>query len=297
MLRAAALASLAISAALAVAGCDDEFAPSPSGATTATTRYSVTFAVSSNSGILGHLSFEARSLDGLGHWGRFGPGSGTSCNILVPAYSLNFDDTDDGRLVATVTEDALGWDTPTDVARCTFTRPIPGLRESDFQVTVTEASPPGMPDAQIGTTMEVSAIRQHAANPSPEDPVYDVTLSVVSESGPLGALQFDTLFLGTRGGWVGAGAGAACISRVDAQLYSVNDVGGGLLKAALVDLDGFPSPGPILTCMFKTGEALEPSSFEITTIDASPPGLEGLQIFPRMAVTEVIKLTSDEADD
>jgi hypothetical protein len=116
---------------------------------------------------------------------------------------------------------------------------------------------------------------------------YDVTVAVTSDSGVLGALQFDVTHLGSSGGFVGAGASVKCDPAVAVALTSFNDKGNGQLSAAFVDLQGFHTPTPVATCRFKTREQLSPQSFQVTAVDASAPGLEAANVLPTMAVTSV----------
>ena len=119
---------------------------------------------------------------------------------------------------------------------------------------------------------------------------YAIQVAVTSDSGTLGALQFDITHLGASGGFVGAGGSVDCAADVAAGLTSFNDRGAGRLSAAFVDLNGFSTPTAVATCRFKTREQLARGSFQVTTIDASPPGLGQVDIRPTMEVVDVYQV-------
>jgi hypothetical protein len=119
---------------------------------------------------------------------------------------------------------------------------------------------------------------------------YAVTVGVTSHSGVLGALQFDVTHLGSSGGFVGAGGSVDCNPDVDAALTSFNDRGNGRLSAAFVDLQGFQTPTAVATCRFKTREQLAPTSFQVTTTDASGPDLQSSKQLPTMEVLDVYQV-------
>jgi len=120
---------------------------------------------------------------------------------------------------------------------------------------------------------------------------YAVVLGVTTESGVLGALQFDIRHTGVSGGWLGAGASAACTADVQVALATFNDRKGGFLSGALVDLSGIDTPGRIATCTFKSRDAVDAGSFSVQVVDASstnpqdPPPAP----FPEMTVFDVVR--------
>ena len=122
---------------------------------------------------------------------------------------------------------------------------------------------------------------------------YAVSIGVTTSSGALGALQFDIRQVGATGGWLGAGAGAVCTPDVPVALAQFNDRGGRWLSAAMVDMSGITTPGPVVTCTFKSREPVSAGNFSVQVIDAS--GLDAdptakPEPFPVMAVTNVSAL-------
>ncbi len=108
-------------------------------------------------------------------------------------------------------------------------------------------------------------------DPSDNQPVaeYIVQIGVASESGPLGALQFDVDHTGSSGGWQGSAGGVNCNFDTPAGLAVCNDKGGGRLSCALVDMSGFDTPAAIVTCVFKTSEGLDAADFSLSVQDAA----------------------------
>jgi hypothetical protein len=272
-------------ALVATSGCDDDpglLAPSPTAP-----RYRVTFSVVSDDGLLGALQFD---VEYLGSSGTFvGAGGSVSCVPRVSVHIASFNDRGDGRLSAALV-DIDGFPTPAAIADCYFVTDD-DIDVGSFAITTIDAAGVGDAPLTMLPVMEVTAL--HASDGTDADPLattYDVTVAVVSDSGVLGALQFDVRHLGVSGGWVGAGGSVDCTPEVEAALTSFNDRGAGRLSAAFVDLEGFGTPTDVATCRFRTREPLDTESFDAMATDASGPSLVGSDTLPEMAVTHVAAL-------
>ncbi len=113
-------------------------------------------------------------------------------------------------------------------------------------------------------------------------------MSVLSDVGDLGALQFVLTHLGRSGGVIGGKADADCVPLVDALFTSNNLANKPSLNAGFISLSGMPTPGEFMRCSFRTSERLGPGDFEVTVTDASDPSLLPKIPPPQMAVTSVI---------
>jgi hypothetical protein len=263
----------------AALGCDND--PALSGSA-GLPQYAVTFAVINDVGTLGGLQFDVDYLGVNGSYVEF-RGS-VDCAPLVSVALAAFNDRGNGRLSGALS-DVGGFPTPTAVARCTFATAEP-LDVDSFRVTVVDAAPVGGVGPPIVPVMRATAVRS-IDDTDPNGVQYAVTASVISDSGILGALQFDVTYLGDSGGFVGAGGSVACTLEVDVALSSFNDRGHGRLSAALVDLQGFSTPTPVATCLFKTPDDVAAEDFEVTATDASGPDLQSTGELPEMAITRL----------
>jgi hypothetical protein len=265
----------------AALGCDDD--PGLSGSA-GLPQYAVTFAVINDVGTLGGLQFD---VDYLGVNGSYVEYRGSvDCVPLVSVALAAFNDRGNGRLSGALS-DVSGFPTPTAVARCTFATAEP-LDVDSFRVTVIDAAPVGGIGPPVVPVMRASAVSL-IDDTNPSGVQYAVTASVISDSGILGALQFDVNYLGESGGFVGAGGSVACTPDVDVALTSFNDRGNGRLSAAFVDLEGFATPTPIATCLFRTTDDVAAEDFEVTVTDASGTDLQSTGELPEMAITSVVE--------
>jgi len=115
---------------------------------------------------------------------------------------------------------------------------------------------------------------------------YQITVSVLSSSGDLGALQISLDFVGGSGAFVGRGATVSCSSLASGAMVAVNRQGQGV-HAGFIDLNGIPTPGPVLSCRFKSRESVTTQSFRVQVADASDTGSEKLDPPPFIAVSDV----------
>jgi len=114
---------------------------------------------------------------------------------------------------------------------------------------------------------------------------YEITIRVTDDVGTLGALQFEVVYTGDSGGWAGFGDTVACEALTEG-LAAANHFRG-KLKIGLVSLQGIPTPGDVVKCIFRTHDTLDADDFEVEVTDASTLETDPLPAPPRMAVTGV----------
>lgn len=126
------------------------------------------------------------------------------------------------------------------------------------------------------TVLAITACDDDSPDFSGPTTTYTVSFDLEATAGPLGALQFDVEYRGGgKGGWVGAGGGAACRWIVQAAIHACNDKRGGDLTCAVVDTGGFTGPIPLLECEFRAqDDRLTVDDFDVDVTDASSPNLE-----------------------
>jgi len=115
--------------------------------------------------------------------------------------------------------------------------------------------------------------------------VYDLTASVISDSGRLGALQFDINPRSIAGRWVGSAGTVNCSFNVAVGLSVCNDKGGGLLSCALVDLSGFDTSGSIVTCQLAASTQPSPDDFLVVVQDTADVNSQKVSV--EMAITDL----------
>jgi hypothetical protein len=136
-----------------------------------------------------------------------------------------------------------------------------------------------------------SAGREDSNEDTDTDPkaiAYELTVSVKNAIGNLGALQFNIVHQGQGGGFAGARGTARCRSMVPSALASFNDVGNGTLRAGIIDVSGFATPGAVVSCTFKSRETVSSGDFGVEVIDATDPELKHRD--PQLAVTDIARL-------
>ncbi|MFT4569476.1 MAG: hypothetical protein ACI91F_000343 [Candidatus Binatia bacterium] len=122
---------------------------------------------------------------------------------------------------------------------------------------------------------------------SPGLPEYEITVSIVEGSNELGALQFEIDHLGDSGGFVSQGATKLDCLFLGGMLGAANKLGRSA-KIGIIDLDGMPETGPVVTCAFRTNESLSPGSFNVRVMDAADTETEQVSPLPVLAVTNVV---------
>ncbi len=120
---------------------------------------------------------------------------------------------------------------------------------------------------------------------------YEITIMVVGQYGDLGALQFDVEYLGPSGNFVGKADGVDCTSLIGAGLAAFTNKGNGKVTGAMVNVNGFSTPGLIAKCTFKSRDVVTTDDFLVTATDASDVETNALEEFPQMAVVEAVPLS------
>lgn len=120
-------------------------------------------------------------------------------------------------------------------------------------------------------------------------PEYEVTVSVLSEKGPLGAFQIDLVHLGSSGSVVtNSGGGADCLY-LGGVIGASNQVENSRsISIGLISLEGLPTPSEIVTCAFRSREPVTAGSFEVRVVDASYTGGGAVSPMPEAAVTSIV---------
>jgi len=172
-----------------------------------------------------------------------------------------------------------------DLFDCTFDV-LGTADDSDFSVDVMSATDVnGQPVVPVPDVV-VSEVNTFGNDPTDTDPdvrSFDVTVLVTDAVGLLGALQFNLVHLGDDGGFAGAGHTAACHALIPSALASFNDTGHGLVRAGIIDINGFPTPGAVTTCLFRSREPVGANDFSVELVDATDPELNAKR--PRLAVS------------
>jgi hypothetical protein len=118
-------------------------------------------------------------------------------------------------------------------------------------------------------------------------PSYDVTVDILNNAGLIAALQFDINHTGRSGGWQGQGGSVRCDWRISGGLAVCNDVSNGRVRCAYTDLSGFQTPASVITCVFRTDDALSASNFNVQVVDSTGPDFGKASV--NMAVTSVVQ--------
>jgi hypothetical protein len=122
---------------------------------------------------------------------------------------------------------------------------------------------------------------------SPGLPEYELTVSIVEGDAELGALQFELDHLGNSGGFVSLDEQRLDCLFLGGMLGAANKQGR-TAKIGLIDLDGMPEVGPVVTCAFRTRETISTGSFTVRVTDASDTETNAVSPLPVLAVTNVI---------
>ncbi|RMF25479.1 MAG: hypothetical protein D6760_00880 [Deltaproteobacteria bacterium] len=116
---------------------------------------------------------------------------------------------------------------------------------------------------------------------------YQVTFGVTEQVGPLGALQFDVEFLGSSGGWRGAGGNVDCSTEVPGAIAAFNDTGAGGLHAGIIVQAGIETPTPVATCVFKSRQAVTADLFRVRVTDAADAAVNPIDPVPPVEVIDL----------
>jgi len=204
------------------------------------------------------------------------------------------DEAEDGAIAASAqTVGEVGFDFR--VLRCAWSAKR-ALEAEDFAVEVVEATDASGSNLTATPELRATSVFSEFEVPSDAEPTYrfDVYIAVANDAGPLGALQFDIVFLGNDGGWFGAGGSTRCSSLGGgSELSTFNDKGGGLLSGAIVDLEGIETPGEVARCTFGMDMPVLPEYFAVDVVDfadveGNPPPED-----PIMEVARIVLLNPD----
>jgi hypothetical protein len=117
----------------------------------------------------------------------------------------------------------------------------------------------------------------------------------VTTAARIGALQLEVTHLGDSGGFIGRGDAVDCEALVDA-LIAANYFGERTAKIGLINLQGIPTPAPVVRCGFRTRESLSPADFLVEVVDASTPGGDAIDPPPTVQVV-VSDASQDDRED
>lgn len=156
-----------------------------------------------------------------------------------------------------------------------------GIAAATLAVLATSCSKKSEP---VQTSQSQSEAVDSVAEPT-GDP-YSLTIKVSSESGTLGALQFDVQYTGSKGGFVGTADKVECESLIERALSAFTNKGGTKMTGALVSVNGFSTPQDVARCRFRSPQPVSPGSFTITVTDASDTDTMAVTPAPEMLVSE-----------
>ncbi len=114
---------------------------------------------------------------------------------------------------------------------------------------------------------------------------YEITLSVLNDSGELGALQVD-VSNSSGGGFVGNGDSVDCTSLLGGALVAFNNRDG-KLRAGFIATNGIATPTPIASCRYKSRTDVTSGSFSVAVTDSSDTNSQPASPTPFVAVSDV----------
>jgi|GEM_PF-5120548 len=138
-----------------------------------------------------------------------------------------------------------------------------------------------------GSGPKVSGGTVGEPDPSTSTPTreYQITVSVLSSSGDLGALQIDLNFVGASGAFLGRGASVDCTSLTPGALVAFNRINQ-VVKAGFITMNGIATPAPIFTCKLRSRENVTTQSFRVQVVDASATDGKALDPPPFVGVSD-----------
>lgn len=153
----------------------------------------------------------------------------------------------------------------------------------------TKAGPSAAPPAAEPADEPGTAADNYDDSPgfSPGLPEYEITVSIVDNSAELGALQFEIDHLGSSGGFISTGGRDTLDCLILGGMLGAVNKKGRSAKVGIIDLDGIPETGPIVTCGFRSAERIATGSFNVRVIDAGDTSSNPVA-FPLMAVTTIV---------
>lgn len=115
---------------------------------------------------------------------------------------------------------------------------------------------------------------------------YSVTVGISSNSGKVGAVQFNVRTT-SSGGFDGQRDKVACSNVSGAAMLACNNKGAPGLSCAAIDPEGITTPVGLVRCDFLVDGSLSASDFSVEVVDASNPAMEAVEI--EVSVTDVAK--------
>jgi hypothetical protein len=115
---------------------------------------------------------------------------------------------------------------------------------------------------------------------------YAVTIGIASDSGKVGAVQFNVRTT-SSGGFDGQRDKVACTNVSGAAMLACNNKGKPGLSCAAIDPEGIATPVGLVRCDFLVDGSVAASEFSVEVVDASNPAMEPVEI--EVSVTEIAK--------
>ena len=143
-----------------------------------------------------------------------------------------------------------------------------------------KADQPGAPTG-AGQTAAVATAKSVSGDP------YLLTISVDSQSGQIGAIQFEVVPEGEKGGFAADSGKVECDSLIGEALSAFSTHPDGKLVGALVDVGGFATPAAVARCTYLSPKDLSADAFTLRVTDASDVEAVALAPTPSLVISEV----------
>ncbi len=119
----------------------------------------------------------------------------------------------------------------------------------------------------------------------PKGDAYLLTLNVSSNSGRIGALQFE--IKGDVGGFAGGGAEVECDSMIDEALAAFSRHEPTRVVGAVIDVAGFDTPAAVARCTYVAESEPGAGAFSVKVTEASDVSAQALASAPTMVVSSI----------
>jgi len=214
--------------------------------------------------LLSALQFDA-VFSGDGDWR-----DGDRCSFKVPAALATCNAKGNGVLTCGLVSPS-GIETPREIVACEIESSQAEISPEEITTIVVDASDPATLPIDVDAHATAYPDDGGPQPPSADDPVYDVTFTLASDVGSIGALQFEAEFMAERGGWVGARTAVDCRFLAPVDVAACNDKSGGALVCAFASVAGIDTPSDIVRCAVASGTEPVAADFDVRTVDASTP--------------------------
>ena|GEM_PF-6620353 len=269
------------------------------------------------------FSVDYSALASLG--GFFGEGSSVNCTATpLGAQSAFNHDSANSMLTAGIIH-VTGFTTPAELASCEFRTtlpflPDPATLESDFVLTVTEASGPGLVpivplpsvditagDVTLPTTTTTLAPGSTTTTTSTSTTTSTTTTTTtlpaagnweiglrLDDAVTFGSLTFTLDYSAASGEMVGSGPDVQCAIVIDALIAGVglsafnDDDPNRILTAGFLSTGGGTGPVELATCTFN-GSQPAVGDFVITVTEAVAPDFTALSPTPSVSVSSIVQ--------